>query len=261
MLDLFRENAKFRSRASTVVGSRQQAIDCSKGSDTFELYDAMEYCAALLVLEEEIQARQVFTDFMAQAQSLFVENRQRIFEESQDFEQNDIPSISYLCRVINVCGFVALVTQNNQWINSINECIVDGEFVSPDGIKVYDGNFRLLEYSIKLNRDPLEAAKFRTENWDEWEEWDEVVNNDVDWMGFVTVENRDLPGLLDILAEDRAKTIHKIESGKFHPYTLLFTDYVLGCKQALALQLLQDQQKPDVDYPSYGIDLLLKSNR
>ncbi len=257
MLDLFRENEKFRSHANSIVEIRQKTIECSKGSDTFELYYTMGYCAALLVLEEEIQARQVFTDFVAQAQSLFVGNRQRIFDESQDFEQNDTPSIAYLGEVIDISGFVALVTQNNQWINSIDECIVDGEFVSPEGIKVYDSTFRLLEYSIKLNRDPVKAAKFRKENWDEWEEWDEVVNNDVDWMGFVAVENRDLPGLLDILAQHRVKSIHKLESGKFHPYTLLFTDYVLGCKQALALQLLQNQQKPDVDYPTYGIDLLV----
>jgi hypothetical protein len=257
MLDLFRENAKFQSHANAIVDNRLQTVNCSKGSDTFELYYMMGYCAALLVLEKEIQARQVFADFMGQAQELFVENRQRIFEQSRDFEQNDTPSISYLCRVIDISGFVALMTQNSQWINAIDECIVDGEFVSSDGIKVYDGTFRLLEYSIKLNRDPVEAAKFRMENWDEWEEWDEVVDNDIDWMCFVAVENRNLVELLNILDQYKNKTANQLKSGRFHPYTLLFTKHVLGCTQALALQMLKDQQKSDVKYPTFGINLLL----
>ncbi|MEJ2425401.1 MAG: hypothetical protein P8101_13245 [Candidatus Thiodiazotropha sp.] len=257
MLELFRENAKFRSRANAIIDGRQRTIDCSKGSATFGLYYAMEYCAALLVLRKERQAKQAFADFMEQARSLFVENRQRIFEESLDFEQRDAHSIAYLCRVIDASGFVALLTQNNPWIDAIDECIVEGEFVSSDGIKVYDGTFRLLEYLIKLNRDVVEAARFRTENWDEWEEFDEVVDYDVDWKCFIAVENRDLSKLLDIIVQDKVDSAIKLENGRFHPYTASFTKYVFGYTQALALRMLKDQQQPGMKYPVFGIDLLL----
>ncbi|MEJ2425890.1 MAG: hypothetical protein P8101_15820 [Candidatus Thiodiazotropha sp.] len=257
MLDLLQENEKFRSHAKAIVDNRQRTIECSKRSDTFDLFYAIEYCAALLVLRKEVQAKQAFSDFMRRAQSLFIKNRQRIFEESLDFEQRDVRSITYLCHLIDMSGFVALLTQNNEWIDAIDECLVEGEFVSPDGAKVYDGTFRLLEYSIKLNRDSAEAARFRSENWDEWEEFDEVVDYDIDWLCFVAVENRDLGKLLDLIVQDRIKSTIQLENGRFHPYTLSFTNYVLGYTQAFALQMLKDQQKPGVKYPTFGINLLL----
>ncbi|MEJ2694955.1 MAG: hypothetical protein P8166_18570 [Candidatus Thiodiazotropha sp.] len=128
MLDLLQENEKFRSHAKAIVDNRQRTIECSKRSDTFDLFYAIEYCAALLVLRKEVQAKQAFSDFMRRAQSLFIKNRQRIFEESLDFEQRDVRSITYLCHLIDMSGFVALLTQNNEWIDAIDECLVEGEF-------------------------------------------------------------------------------------------------------------------------------------
>jgi hypothetical protein len=257
MLDLFRENEEFQRHAKAIVDNRQQTIECSKDSATFSLFYTMEYCAALLVLKKDAQAKQAFLNFMERAQSLFIENKHQIFKESFDFEQRDVRSITYLCYLIDISGFIALLTQNSQWINAIDECIVEGEFVSSDGGKVYDGTFRLLEYSIKLSQNLAEAARFRVENWDEWEEFDEVVDYDIDWKCFVAVENRDLDKLLDIIVQDKAKSAIQLENGRFHPYTLLFTKYVLGYTQAFALQMLKDQQKPSVKYQTFGINLLL----
>jgi hypothetical protein len=257
MLELLTRNAAFRSRAHEITERYQYPSKSQIRYYTFDIFDILEYCSALLVLNRGEQARRVFVDALQRIESLFIDNKHRIFEESQHFENSDPQAIGIVCSVIDSCGFIAVLMKNTELIEAVNKSIVDGEFVSTEGDIVYDGTFRLIEYVIKLNNDIKEAEKFRVENWNDWVEFDEASDYDLNWKFFLPVENNNLNELLSVISHYNSDLTIKLNKGLLHPYNYRFSRNVLGFIEAVAMRMLKKQLQPDEHYPSLGIDKLL----
>jgi hypothetical protein len=257
MLELLKENAAFRSRAQVIISRYQIPTREQVCYSTFDIFKALDFSSALLVLDKVDQARQVFAELLQQVNSLFVDYKRHIFEESLYFENSDPLSLGIVCTAIRSCVFIAILTRNNELIDAIDESVIDGEFISEDGIKVYDGNFRFSEYVLRLHSDIKAATRFRIENWDDWVEFDEACDYDVDWKFFLPVENNNLNELLNTISQYNSDSAIELSKGLLHPYNYSFSRNVLGFIEAVAMRMLEKQLQPDEHYPSFGIDKLL----